>query len=604
MTKLLKKLLFFVFVAFPLLVLADKRHQVCSITINSSEEIETFKKYLPSKNFAFIELLPNSSEDKTLNEKENNEHWFEKACQKDIQCDVLVISGHFGGKFFGKHGSLDLRYLEKRACQESCSNVLSQVKEVFLFGCNTLAGKEKDTRTPEEYLQVLLDDGISRFQAESVVASRYSFLNNSFNNTMRLVFSSPDKRVFLYGFHSISPSGQNVQHKLEDYLKKVKEREGSYSEHLSRLDEKSFPNSSWNESLSWTNRSQSLSFRAGDKEYISYKKACNLYARSNDIENLKLVRELLGGEERNFYFSYISDFIRRRKKGFKGLALKMFQELQQDKNIYLHFTNLYENIKSDFYQLPLFKIDYLDFLLEMGWIIPADYNFELRDTVLFLVWQADHEAYNALRSLSPYTADIEISLEDLPEDYFEREYALKILVLFPLTDKRIYNKIVKGLEDENPFTRMRSLEALGRLQVQDEEIIHKIVDRLEDQNFLVQGQALQTLGLKKVQDREIIRKIVEKMEDRHFIVQVDALWALGRLQVQDKEIIHKIAEKLEDQDLPVRAGALWTLEELQVQDEGIIRKIKERLKDEDLYMRQEAERILMEIQASDSEDLD
>ena len=80
------------------------------------------------------------------NDPAEQKSWFEKACERDIQCDVLVISGHFGGSFFGEESEyyLSLKEMEKLTCQRKCENVLSHVKEVFLFGCNTLAGKVSD----------------------------------------------------------------------------------------------------------------------------------------------------------------------------------------------------------------------------------------------------------------------------------------------------------------------------------------------------------------------------------------------------------------------------------------------------------------------------
>ena len=82
--------------------------------------------------------------------------WFDKACASGIRCDQLVISGHFGGTFFGMSGNaLSLSTLEAKGCSKSCEGILSHPYEVFLFGCNTLSGKEKDSRTPEQHLQIL-----------------------------------------------------------------------------------------------------------------------------------------------------------------------------------------------------------------------------------------------------------------------------------------------------------------------------------------------------------------------------------------------------------------------------------------------------------------
>ena len=252
-----KRLYFFVFfLIFPSFSShgTQRKLQVCSITINSSQEIETFKEYLNPEEFEFIELVPQQQEATgpiEINDRVEEPSWFEKACERNIQCDVLVISGHFGGSFFGIESEyyLSLQEMEKLVCQKKCAGVLSHVKEVFLFGCNTLAGKAPSSRTPEEYLQDLLGDNIPQPIAERVTATLYSGLNNSFQNKMRLVFASPDRQALLYGFHDKGPSGSSVKHLLEDYFERIKGEKGGYYEHLLGIDRELFPNRSWSEAL-------------------------------------------------------------------------------------------------------------------------------------------------------------------------------------------------------------------------------------------------------------------------------------------------------------------------------------------------------------------
>jgi hypothetical protein len=196
---------------------------VCTVTINSSDEKDVFKKHLAGQNFKFVELTElagKSSEDK------KNDQWFQKACEQQVQCDVLLVSGHFGGTFFGKSGlSLSADTLEQQSCSGGCEGILGRPREVFLFGCNTLAGKEKDSRTPEEYLRVLLHDDVPRDEAERVVQARYGALGDSFHDRMRRIFT---KIPHIYGFNSVGPSGANVKGFLDNYFKKIP----NYANHL------------------------------------------------------------------------------------------------------------------------------------------------------------------------------------------------------------------------------------------------------------------------------------------------------------------------------------------------------------------------------------
>ena len=97
-----KLILFFLFSFWSYLSIA--KYQVCSITINSDDEIKAFKSHLGTKDFEFVELVPFSEEFNKLEKFEesrpNNIHWFTNACKKGYKCDILVISGHFGGLFF------------------------------------------------------------------------------------------------------------------------------------------------------------------------------------------------------------------------------------------------------------------------------------------------------------------------------------------------------------------------------------------------------------------------------------------------------------------------------------------------------------------------
>ena len=124
---------------------AEQPYTVCSITINSKDEIETFRKLLPAEKFRFVELpSPNAA----AAESRQPGSWFAESCETDVQCDVLVVSGHFGNTFAGNYGTtfagtsgltLPLEELERRSCDERCAGILRKPLEVFLFGCRTLS---------------------------------------------------------------------------------------------------------------------------------------------------------------------------------------------------------------------------------------------------------------------------------------------------------------------------------------------------------------------------------------------------------------------------------------------------------------------------------
>lgn len=209
-------------IAFVVLCYANEaasktRKTICSMALNSSNEFEAFRKSLTPQNFDFVELVPEKSDGT----------WFEKACRSGTQCDVLIISGHFGGLFFGeaKSNLLELSTLESAACSKSCDGILRRPKEVFLMGCNTLANHSKDHRTLAQYLDVLINDGFPLGLAEEVAVARYGGEGLSLEERFSQLFGD---QTSIYGFSSTGPIGSRAAPILSKYLNSV----GDYHRHL------------------------------------------------------------------------------------------------------------------------------------------------------------------------------------------------------------------------------------------------------------------------------------------------------------------------------------------------------------------------------------
>ena len=106
---------------------------VCTVTVNSADEKEAMRRHLPPGKYRFVELLDRAHDD-----------WLERACHRHVQCDVLVISGHFnaGETFYSDkvdvEASLKMDELERASCSHSCPPLFAKLKEVYLFGCESL----------------------------------------------------------------------------------------------------------------------------------------------------------------------------------------------------------------------------------------------------------------------------------------------------------------------------------------------------------------------------------------------------------------------------------------------------------------------------------
>ena len=113
--------------------LGGEKKTVCTITVNSSDEREAFRRFLPKDKYDFVELVEKGRPD-----------WLRSSCEKGIHCDALVISGHFnaGETFYSDkidNGDfLKVDELERASCSNSCPGVFAHLKEVYLFGCESL----------------------------------------------------------------------------------------------------------------------------------------------------------------------------------------------------------------------------------------------------------------------------------------------------------------------------------------------------------------------------------------------------------------------------------------------------------------------------------
>lgn len=357
------------------------KKNVCTITINSSHEKKVLQKYLPSRDFEFIELLPSSSSKGVLNDHDSESipDWLDNACREKIECDMLVISGHFGGTFFGSSGyKLSLEQLERAACNPDCAGLFKKPKETFLFGCNTLAGKKPDHRTPEQYLQVLLEDHMNLADAEQTVALRYSPWGNENLQRMQGVFSGSAK---IYGFDSVGPRGENVEAMLSRHFKS---RGPGYSAYLDRLTKKSEPNQSLKTALASTSFLETNGVEQTSSPAICYLND----AKVSRISKVQFVERSLNGPNPLHYAPAIANWISELKdKNFKPEELQMLDRVASNSNTRDRFVTLASAIKN----LPVLQASLWEFTMHMRWITEAQFKQKL------------------VEAIRPYFADLQIT---------------------------------------------------------------------------------------------------------------------------------------------------------------------------------------------------
>ena len=186
-----------------------QKKTVCTVTVNSADEKEAFRKALGPGQYDFVELVEHGRSD-----------WLESACRTGVRCDVLIISGHYdgGNEFFSDRTEareyLPVDELERVSCNGSCPGLFSQLKEVYLFGCNSL-NPEPNAGVAGEVGRSLQRAGLSRADAERTARSLAARHAESAKDRMRLIFKDVPA---IYGFSSVAPLGPTAANILRRHF--------------------------------------------------------------------------------------------------------------------------------------------------------------------------------------------------------------------------------------------------------------------------------------------------------------------------------------------------------------------------------------------------
>ena len=536
---------------------------ICTITINSSEEREEFRKNLEPQGFQIRELIEDSPRSENKEELDSKD-WFVTACKKlseeGTHCDALVISGHFGGTFFGKSGkSLSLEQLEKASCSNSCNAVLKDPKAVYLFGCNTLAGKEEDNRTPKEYLQDLLNHGFNRNQAEMVVEARYGATGNTNQDRMRRVFGYAPK---IYGFSSVGPSGANVKGKLSKYFKEfpeyqrfLREQEGVRAtalanQTLNNLKKVGSPSDDpfipclKNSAITCS----SGSCLAGKQESDAHEKLCKIRDKRRPLEErLGLLRDLLKQSDHLAYVPTAAEVLKDLDiKSLSPSERAIWDEIKSNQKLKSSLLDLV-NTKSS--TLITQRLNWIEFSSKLGWLSEAEsvkeyqrigrhliQNFKDindRDLIFSLLYDNPtiRSAINGDRdAIAPLTKALRDSDEDVR---MASAYALRAI---KPDDPAVNSALAKALGDADEDVRRASARALEAIKPDDPAVNSALVKALGDADVGVRYLSARAFGAIKPNDPAVNSALVKALGDSDFYVRWATAGALKAIKPNDPKI--------------------------------------------------------------------
>ncbi len=542
---------------------AVNKKNVCSITINSDDEINAFKQYLPSGQFNFIELTQFAE-----NPLDKSSKWLTRACAQGIKCDILIISGHFGGSFFGSSSKrLSLEDLEAASCNSQCDGILNDPKEVFLFGCNTLAGKNKDSRTPREYNRILIEDGFSAEQAARIVAFRYSPIGESFHDRMSQAFSGVQR---IYGFNSVAPVGPVVKPLLQKYLSSTAK---SYSQSLESQNpaEVQAPNQKLLNIFSKTSMMQSKGHRG---EQWTQKPACFLNDKKvANVDKLVWVDSVVRNPDSRLLLNtviHIEDFISR--------LLSKSQLTEEEKSI---FTRLGESqsgkaevlgfLKHPMQGLQAVQVNLLSFARDLGWVEQSSFNEQLEKVI---------NLKKALRSpirseyrdfvCSLKVSSVEINPADIPPARWREELFVSLLACLKIKSVQFQNRVAENLiHDTGVPLQLASLTALKEFNSKNPEIQKILLKTLVSSGSpQIRSAAAETIGHTGGSNPTLRAGLVKSLQtDRAIPVRVSAAEALAASESTGTEALKVLANSLfKDRDKQVRSAAARALGHTGTQD--------------------------------------
>lgn len=439
---------------------------VCSITINSDDEINTFRKHLGDR-FRFVELTDGKSP--------NDPDWFGKACRQDIKCDVLVISGHFSGSFFGNRSfTLPLQKLEEQSCSfetNRCAGILSHPKEVFLFGCNTL--RRPDYATADMPFSSLYrkhrQAGLDTSTAVRLATTAKMGLYNSFGDRMMKIFSGAKT---IYGFTKAAPEGPDIAPVLSRYLQSVPD----YAQHLNRIAASpGFNNRILKRTLHPYAIGQMSAIAPTSRAGTDYQNVCKLYdAKTSTGQGVTLIDQLLGSGQLLGNFHAIETFATSRLRNDASVVRKLKNSAKARSSI----TAIARRIGNS---IPYASIYLANIEKTMGWIDNAEYDSRIRKAALKLIntpTDISRHMARQIRDENLLRGRVNIKFADLPADFPQRPHRVATLGLLGISEPGIVDRMIErlGANDEY-FIPNRQALALMRVAAPQ---IDKILEILKD----------------------------------------------------------------------------------------------------------------------------
>jgi hypothetical protein len=493
------------------------RLHVCTIGFNSPEELAVVRSHLPAEDFDFIDFSPplvsqSASGDAELpspfsapEPQTGGRSWLVRQCRPDLQCDVVVVSGEFAGGFFGHSGvSVRLPEIEEASCRPECRGLFHTAREVFLLACNTLATKAQDTRTPEEYLRVLLDHGLDGALAERVVNLRYGPLGPSFRESFRRVFMGVPR---IYGFASVAPRAEWTTPRLDQYFR----AKGNYRAYLDKVGYQSTENNDLLRAFEGTSLIQMAGVTPLDPGAAAQAVICGLYDEDQTVtQRLSTIRQLLRGPDLLSYLPRIEAFFNRHPpEQFRGSEKVLYDAIRREDTARMRVIELVGKL-----DLSAEKMELAHLAEQLQWISKEEFRRLAIDSVRKLLAQPQwSDVVDVVCQITNYEpVGNAFGADDLPpQPLFPEPDWYRLAACVAPADPRMGQRLVRGLNSVDPAPRIWASYALSRLLPLDNATLMQLVTHLGDPSPDVQARLHWIFVTQKPLPPDVRRAVVTRV---------------------------------------------------------------------------------------------
>jgi hypothetical protein len=444
--------------------------KVCAFSFNTPDEVGVFESRLPAQDFEVVDLsprLPQPSGDG------GSRSWLGGMCRSDLQCDVVVYSAEFAGRFFGAYGmSVGLQEMEELSCQPRCAGLFHHPREVFLLACNTLATKAEDRRSPAEYLEVLLAHGFDRGSAERVVALRYGPLGPSFREAIKRIFMDVPR---VYGFSSVAPAAGSTAPLLEKYFR----TKGNYRRYLDRAGRDGSANRDLLATFLGKGLVQVRGLKADEPAAADRAEICSLYDEGQSVEQrLRVIQRLLDRSDFLAFVPSIQVFVARHPaKQLKGEERRLFKEIQAREGARAQIMRLVRELN-----VSALKMELAHLAVNLDWMTAKEFRtLAVEGARQLLRERLSSEVVDITCEISKHEfIGNAFDADDLPVLLFWNAEAIRLVDCLSPMDERVTARLVTGLDSKDLSTRQWAAYALSRRLPLEDETLVKIASHLAD----------------------------------------------------------------------------------------------------------------------------